>query len=68
MALEDEREEIKALKRKHTSNTKDLQRQIAHCKRQATPFVYCSTHLLFCATTHLCTHSVVCGGMTVCVV
>ena len=33
MSLEDEREEIKALKRKHTSSTKDLQRQIAHCKR-----------------------------------
>ena len=33
MALEDEREQIKALKKKHMSNTKDLQRQIAHCKR-----------------------------------
>ena len=33
IALEDEREEIKALKRKHMSSTKDLQRQIAHCKR-----------------------------------
>ena len=33
MELEDEREQVKALKRKHMSNTKDLQRQIAHCKR-----------------------------------
>ena len=33
MALEDEREQAKALKRKHMSSTKDLQRQIAHCKR-----------------------------------
>ena len=33
LSLEDEREQIKALKRKHMSNTKDLQRQIAHCKR-----------------------------------
>lgn len=35
LTLEDEREQIKALKRKHMSNTKDLQRQIAHCKRSA---------------------------------
>lgn len=42
MALEDEREQIKALKRKHISNTKDLQRQIAHCKR----YLYISNEAL----------------------
>ena len=33
MSLEDEREQIKALKKKHMSGTKDMQRQIQHCKR-----------------------------------
>ena len=66
MSLEDEREQIKALKRKHTSNTKDLQRQIAHCKRSdlntlsslfpSPSFVY-----LFHSVPPPCLHSVVCA-------
>ena len=50
MSLEEEREQIKALKRKHTSNTKDLQRQIAHCKRCLLALLalfVCSVPLIF---------------------
>ena len=63
MSLEDEREEIKALKRKHTSSTKDLQRQIAHCKRSDlnTLSLFPSPSFVLLCLPHLCLHSVVCA-------